>query len=233
MIVERRETIGVTVIDSNGVMIQDSETIRVASQLVFLGKGVAASASYGTESPREPNFAVDRVGWQNGMGTPGGGGGTQVFAWLVDNAWPGDFIVPKPPGTSVATPWVNGDADVANCGIDTAAIVLNDTDGWAQGFDSSQPGATNAEYATAQLYYPSSPGGTVATNLLNGNTTATTQFSSVDYNASCTSREAQPIALAGAGLLRRPRRHFFYGFAFSDVGRCFRGTPYDDRLQFP
>lgn len=185
-LVERRETVAVTVIDANGVMIQQSATIGVASHLVLNGKGGGPSASWGTESPREPEFAVDRIGWQNGMSTPGAGGGTEVFAWLVDLAWPGDFIQANPPGTLPGTPWINGDADFSNWGVDTAAIVLNNTDGWAGGFDSSQPGATDAEYATAELLCPANPGYTVVTNLLNGSATATTQYSNVSENGSWT-----------------------------------------------
>jgi hypothetical protein len=185
-LVDRRETVGVTVIDANGVAIQQSEIIGVVSRLVPNGKGGGPSASYGTESPREPDFAVDRVGWQNGMATPGGGGGTEVFAWLGDCAWPGDFIEPNPPGTLPATPWINGDADYSNWGVNTASIVLNNTDGFAQGFCSSQPGATIAEYPTAELFCPSSPTDTVVTSLLNGNPTATTQDSDINYNTSWT-----------------------------------------------
>ena len=158
----------------------------VASRLVAKGKGGGPSASYGTQSPREPDFAVDPVGWQNGMATPGGGGGTEVFAWLGDLAWPGDFIEASPPGTLPATPWINGDADFSNWGVNTAAIVLNNTDGWADGFSSSEPGATIAEYPTAELLCPSNPGDTVVTNMLNGNPTATTQNSDINYNASWT-----------------------------------------------
>jgi Family of unknown function (DUF6345) len=168
------------------VMMLNSATLGVASQFITNGKGGGPSASYGTESPREPDFAVDRVGWQNGMATPGAGGGTQVFAWLGDLAWPGDFIEPNPPGTLMPTPWINGDADYANWGVNTAAIVLNNTDGWAQGFNSSEPGATIAEYTTAEVLCPSNPGYTVVTNLLNGGATATTQYSNVNYNGAWT-----------------------------------------------
>jgi hypothetical protein len=175
--VERRETVGVTVIDANGVMTQQSGLINVIAHLVPKGKGGGPFASYGTESPREPEFAVDRQGWQTGMATPGGG--TRVFAWLGDTAWPGDFIEPNPPDALVPTPWINGDADYSNWGVNTAAIVLNNTDGWATGFCSSEPGATDAEYPTAELNCPSSSGGTVVTNLLNGSATATTQYSNI------------------------------------------------------
>jgi hypothetical protein len=183
-LVARRETVGVTVIDANGVMIHQSATIPVASGLVPGGKGGGPSASWGTESPREPTFAVDRIGWQNGMSTPGAGGGTEAFAWLGDLAWPGDFIQASPAGTLPGTPWINGDADFSNWGIDTAAIVLNNTDGWAEGFCASQPGATIAEYPTAELLCPANPGYTVVTSLLNGDDTATTQYSDISENAS-------------------------------------------------
>jgi hypothetical protein len=183
---ERRETVGVTVIDANGVMIHQNATIAVASRLVPKGKGGGPSASWGTESPREPDFAVDRVGWQNGMSTPGAGGGTEVFAWLGDLAWPGDFIRASPPGTLPGTPWINGDADFSNWGVDSAAIVLNNTDGWAEGFCASQPGATIAEYPTAEFLCPANSGYTVVTNLLNGNATATTEYSNVSESGSWT-----------------------------------------------
>jgi len=87
------------------------------------------------------------VGWQNGMSTWGAGGGTQSFAWLCDDAWPGDFIEPNPAGTLVATPWVNGDADYANWGINTADLVIDIADVKT----AMQPGAPLSEYATAIL----------------------------------------------------------------------------------
>jgi len=178
----RRETLGVTVTDANGIMLQENLTLSVIARLLPLGKGGPA-ASYGTESPREPDFAVDRIGWQNGMATPGAGGGTQVFAWLGDLAWPGDFIEPKPQGTLMPTPWVNGDADYSNWGVNSAAIVLNNTDGGSTGFDSSEPGATIAQYATAAL---SATDPTVTIGMLNSNETATTQYFNIDLTGSWT-----------------------------------------------
>ena len=91
------------------------------------------------------------MGWQNGMSTWGAGGGTQSFAWLCDDAWPGDFIEPNPAGTLVATPWVNGDADYANWGINTADLVIDIADGNADLKTAMQPGAPLSEYATAIL----------------------------------------------------------------------------------
>jgi len=180
--VHGNETVTLTVIDANGVSVQASQIVAVDAQPVQAIKGKGPSASYGTESPREPDFAIDRVGWQEGMASPGGG--TQRFAWLGDTAWPGDFIEPVPAGTLPSTPWINGDADYANWGVNTAAIVLNNTDGWAEGFASSQPGATIAQYATAELLYPANQSGTVVTNLLDWNTTATTKYSKISYNNS-------------------------------------------------
>jgi hypothetical protein len=183
-VVERRETVAMTVIDANGVMIQENVTIGVASALSGTRKGGGPSASYGTESPREPDFAVDRVGWQEGMATPGAGGGMEVFAWLGDLAWPGDFIEANPPGSLPPTPWINGDAGYSNWGVNTAAIVLNNTDGWAGGFCASEPGATIEQYCTAELQSPANGRVTVITNLLDWNPTATTEYSNVNVNAS-------------------------------------------------
>jgi hypothetical protein len=85
------------------------------------------------------------------MSTAGAGGGTQSFAWLGDDAWPGDFIEPSPAGTLVATPWVNGDADFANWGINTADLVIDIADGNADFKTAMQPGAPLSKYATAGL----------------------------------------------------------------------------------
>ena len=178
----RRETLGVTVTDANGIMLHENLALSVIAHLFPLGKGGPA-ASYGTESPREPDFAVDRIGWQTGMSTPGAGGGTEVFAWLLDLAWPGDFIEPKPQGTLVSTPWVYGDADYSNWGVNTAAIVLNNTDGDPTGFDMNVPGATIDQYATA---YFSVTDPTVTIGLLNSQGTATTQYFNIDLTGSWT-----------------------------------------------
>jgi len=71
-----------------------------------------------------------------------------------DAAWPGDFIRPTPAGTLVGTPWVYGDADFANWGVDTADTVLDNADGWADGTVLMQPGAPATDYATASISTP-------------------------------------------------------------------------------
>jgi len=96
----------------------------------------------------------DQVGWLQGMSTPSAGGGTLAFCWMGDSAWPGDFINPDPQGTLVATPWVNGDADYANWGVNTADIVLDNADGNADAKTAMQPGAPLSKYPTASLQSP-------------------------------------------------------------------------------
>jgi len=178
------ETVGVRVIDANGVIAHANQGVVVQIPVDRVAKGGPPVVGYGTESPREPDFAVDRIGWQNGMGSFLLGGGAQIFCWMGDTAWPGDFIEPPTPGMLPATPWVHGDADYSNWGINTAAIVLNNTDGCADYFASSQPGSTIAEYATAALARPTNPGWTVVINWLNYNNTATTHYYPLNYKYS-------------------------------------------------
>jgi Family of unknown function (DUF6345) len=155
------ETLSVTVFDANGVSAEARQTFDVIAQPapedhpVVEDKTKGDPGTYGTESPREPDFAIDRVGWQNGMAHPGGG--SQRYAWLGNQTWPGDFVEPTPKGTYPANPAINGDADYSNYGINTANIVLNNTDGGADGFDSSSPGATIKNYATAAFNVPADP----------------------------------------------------------------------------
>ncbi|SPE60724.1 hypothetical protein SBV1_480007 [Verrucomicrobia bacterium] len=177
------ETVGVTVTDANGISVYASQVLSVVATIIPATKG-NVPISYGCESPREPDFAVDRIGWQDGMGTPNAGGGVQSFCWMGDLAWPGDFIEPNPPGTLEATPWVYGDADYSNWGVNSASIVLNNTDGWANGFCSSQPGATIAQYPTAELLQPSASSTTVVIGLDQNNDTINTHSYSVNYNGS-------------------------------------------------
>ncbi len=147
------ERVSVTVIDANGVAIHGQEIVSVHPHPNLNSHGPISGPSYGAESPADPGeWTACRVGWQNGMSTWGAGGGTQSFAWLGDDAWPGDFIEPNPTGTLVATPWVNGDADYANWGINTADLVIDIADGNADLKTAMQPGAPLSAYATANLY---------------------------------------------------------------------------------
>jgi hypothetical protein len=146
------ERVSVTVIDANGVAIHGLQIVPVHPHPNLTSHGPITGPSYGAESPADPGeWTSCRVGWQKGMSTSGAGGGTQSFAWLGDDAWPGDFIEPNPAGTLVATPWVNGDADYRNWGINTADLVIDIADGNADLKTAMQPGAPLSEYATAQL----------------------------------------------------------------------------------
>jgi hypothetical protein len=106
---------------------------------------------------------------------------------MGDQAWPGDFVEPDPAGAAVATPWVYGDADYANWGVNTACIVLNIADGSFDNFASSEPGAWDPVwYPTAQLYEPGDVSvlGTVCTGLVQGEFTTNTHWYAVNYNGS-------------------------------------------------
>jgi len=177
------ENLSVSVLDANGLFVHTNFSLIVQAQIVPAAKGTHG-ISYGTESPREPDFAIDRVGWQQGMSTPNAGGGSESFCWMGNLVWPGDFIEPNPPGTLVATPWVYGDADYSNWGVNAASIVLNNTDGDPDGFAASQPGATIAQYATALLHRPGFAGGTVVINLNQYQNTVNTHSYNINYNGS-------------------------------------------------
>jgi hypothetical protein len=159
---QRNEVVTLTVIDANGITASAQVIVPVvldanSSKVHEISPG----PSYGCESPADPGeWTADRVGWQKGMGATGSGAGTQRFCWEGDSAWPGDFIEPVAPGTLVATPWIYGDADYSNWGVNTADIVLNNDDGGPDSYTEMQPGAPLADYATADLwapfYYPTS-----------------------------------------------------------------------------
>jgi hypothetical protein len=183
--VQLNDTVGLTVVDRNGVSSSMvSGGIVVQANPDRAPKAGPPVISWGTESPFEPGgFAVDRIGWQNGMGIFGGGGGIQMFCWTGSTAWPGDFIEPPTPGTLPAKPWVNGCADFSNWGVNTASIVLNNCDGASDFFTSSQPGATVDQYNSSGLAAPIDPW-TVVINLYQGANTASTQVYKVNYDYS-------------------------------------------------
>lgn len=176
----RRETLLVTVIDGNGVTFYASQSVPVQATPVFPQSRGVSMPTYGSENPGDPlHWVPARVAWNQEMGTPGAGA-TLSNSWLGDDAWPGDFIRPTPAGTLVATPWVYGDADYANWGIDTADIVLDNGDGWADGAVEMQPGAPATDYATASIMSPAMP----QTVSINGNGFGTPASYAVPYNGS-------------------------------------------------
>jgi hypothetical protein len=158
----RKETVTVTVRDANGVTARQFQSVDAFVTATTQGKPkinnlTIPAVSYGIESPREPDFASDRLGWEKGMGE-GGAAVTEAFSWQGDLAWPGDFVEPVKPGVVSNNPWIDGNADYENWGINTAAIVLNNTDGAPDGFNASNPGAAPEDYPTAFLWAPSHTG---------------------------------------------------------------------------
>jgi hypothetical protein len=158
------ETVSVTVSDSNGIAIVKSQTIQVQAQPITPNSSSVAPSepSYGCESPAEPDqFSSERKGWEAGMSNPGGG--RKAFSWVGDTSWPGDYIKPSPPAVlPKSSPWINGDADVNNWGINTANLVLIIADGEADRFTAMYPGADfNSDYYHVYLWRPCNPNWTV------------------------------------------------------------------------
>ncbi|MGD0331005.1 MAG: DUF6345 domain-containing protein [Nitrososphaeria archaeon] len=165
-LLERIENVVVTVIDANGVLVQTGQTVPVVAQPVLGFRDGDGSVTYGCESPNDPgpspidgSYAPERIAWQQAMGAPNAGGGSQQFCWLADASWPGDYIEPVPPGTLVSDAWINGDADYSNWGINTTNIMLYNGDGCPSCFTEMYPGATPDEYNAsggAVLFTPGS-----------------------------------------------------------------------------
>jgi hypothetical protein len=176
----RNEVLSVAVVDANGIIVYASEAVAVVAVPLFpKGRGVSMP-TYGSENPGDPlHWMPARVAWNTEMGTAGAGA-TLSFSWLGEDAWPGDFIRPTPAGTLVATPWVNGDADFANWGVDTADIVLNNSDGSPDGTVFMQPGAPSTKYWTATIDRP----GAAQTVSINGNGFGVPASFAVNYNGS-------------------------------------------------
>jgi len=158
---ERTEQVCVTVVDANGVRVQAGASIRVTARPA---EETHSSVTYGCESPNDPgpsgdgSYAPERIAWQQAMGLPGQGGGSQRFCWLEDSSWPGDYIEPSPPGSVEPSPWINGDADHSNWGINTTNIMLYNGDGNPWGFSEMYPGASTEDYNTGSGASLSAPG---------------------------------------------------------------------------
>jgi hypothetical protein len=159
---ERTDNVSVTVVDANGVRAQAGQSIQVTAHPAPRSHN---SVTYGCESPNDPgpsptdgSYAPERIAWQQAMGAAGQGGGSQRFCWLADTSWPGDYIEPAPAGSLEPDPWINGDADYSNWGINTTNIMLYNGDGWAGGFAEMYPGATLSDYNSSSGASLSTPG---------------------------------------------------------------------------
>ena len=140
------ESCSVTVMDANGTSSTVMLDVPVLSQPI--PAKLTGPVAYGCESPYI--YQQARVYWDTIMGTYGGG--VQAFSWANSDSWPGDFIVPSPPGSLPAKPWIYGDADYANWGVDTANIVLYNGDGNYSGFAEMHPDDAADEYPGSQLF---------------------------------------------------------------------------------
>jgi hypothetical protein len=158
------ETISATAVDANGISSIETLTFPVRARPIRTEdhrRHPHGHATFGCESPGEPEeWVQERVGWQVGMANPGAG--TQAFCWLGDNSWPGDYIKPSPAGSLPAKPWIHGDADYADWGVNTANLVLINGDGNPDAFTAMFPGAPESDYNNdVILHRPANPSGTV------------------------------------------------------------------------
>ena len=173
----RTERVSVTVVDANGVSAEAGASLRVTARPA---PDTHNSVTYGCESPNDPGaWTGDRVAWQSAMSTYGGG--SERFCWLADSSWPGDYIEPAKPGTVGAHPWITGDADYKNWGINTANMVFYIGDSNPYAFAEMYPGATPAQYNT-------SAGGTVQAP----NSSVTVQIGSQNYDVPYAGAWGQP-----------------------------------------
>lgn len=178
---ERTDSISVSVVDANGVLTQAGQAVQVTARPAPPSH---SSVTYGCESPNDPgpspvdgSYTPERIAWLQAMGAPGQGGGSQRFCWLADSSWPGDYIEPVPSGTLEANPWINGDADYSNWGINTTNIMLYNGDGWPYGISEMYPGATPADYNVAGGAFLRAPGS-------NGDVQIGSQSYTVNYSGS-------------------------------------------------
>ena len=158
------ETVSATVVDANGITVFASQTLPVQAQQIVpesRRKSHGNDASFGCESPGEPEeWVQERVGWQQGMSNPGAG--SQKFCWRGDDSWPGDYIRPEKPGSLPPKPWIYGDADYSDWGINTANLVLINGDGSPNWLTAMYPGALQSDYnSDVYLWQPGNPAGTV------------------------------------------------------------------------
>jgi Family of unknown function (DUF6345) len=178
---ERTENVSVTIIDANGILARAGQSVEVTAHPA---PQTHSSITYGCKSPNDPgpspidgSYAPERIAWQQAMGAPGQGGGTERFCWLADSSWPGDYIEPVSAGSLEPNPWINGDADYSNWGINTTNIMLYNGDGSPYAISEMYPGATPADYNTGT-------GGSLAAPGSSGDVQIGSQSYTVNYNGS-------------------------------------------------
>ena len=150
----RVDAVTVTVRDANGTGATATADIPVIPQAI--PSKLKGPLTYGCESPNDPGLYQEaRVYWETIMGRPDVSAGVEGFCWLEYNSWPGDFVIPSPPGSLPAKPWIYGDADFANWGVDTANIVLYNGDGsYLSFFAEMDPVSTPDNYPASYLHNP-------------------------------------------------------------------------------
>ena len=168
------ESLSVTIVDANGVSVSANAMVGVEATPLFPQTRDLALPLFGSENPGDP---LHWMGAENAWNTEMAKGVTESFDWPGDLAWPGDFIRPTPSGTLVAEPWINGDADFSNWGVDNADIVLDNADGWSDGFTAMYPGAAATDYNTGN-------GATLSASVLSPDVQIANQNYTVNYNGS-------------------------------------------------
>jgi len=177
----RFDAVSVTVFDANGVPARAGRSVFATARPATPSH---SSVTYGCESPNDPgpsptdgSYAPERIAWQQAMGAANQGGGSERFCWLADSSWPGDYIEPTPSHSLPSDPWINGDADYLNWGINSTNIMLYNGDGWAGGFAEMYPGATLADYNSSGGADLSAPGSGTTVDIGN-------QSYDINYNGS-------------------------------------------------
>ncbi len=130
-VVNTNETIHVFVVDKIGTLNEVKGNVTTNPDLIYPRQTSQSSLvpTYGCLSPVEPGRPNGRIAWQYTMSTPYAGGGNEQFCWTGNNVWPGDYIEPEHVGTMEPRPWIWGDADTSNFGVNTANLVIDIGDG--------------------------------------------------------------------------------------------------------
>jgi hypothetical protein len=167
------DSVSVTVIDANGIEARANQNVDTQAQPMLIIIENDQQVFYGIESPNDPgpssdpSYAPERIAWLQAMAA-GGAGGTQGGVWLEDNCWPGDFIEPDPAGSLPSVPWVNGDADYSNWGINSSQMSLYNGDAGPDGWEAMYPGANRNDYNTGSGSSISRPQAHVSTVFVDG-----------------------------------------------------------------